>query len=101
MATIVCLRRDEVELGTDLFTKLDIVDGQQRLTTLIILLNAIRRTLDKEKKGQRRLADELSKLLVKPEGDNLLLLQTTTMRAITSLNTCAKELHRNLTMPKY
>ena len=41
MATIVCLRREEVLLGTDLFTKLDIVDGQQRLTTLIILLKAI------------------------------------------------------------
>ena len=76
MATIVCLRRDEVELGTDLFKKLDIVDGQQRLTTLIILLNVIRWTLDKRKRKQRRLAEELAELLVKPEGDNLLLLQT-------------------------
>ena len=79
MATVVCLRRDDVALGTHLFTKLDIVDGQQRLTTLIILLNAIRWTLDKKKKKkkkQKRLAEELAELLVKPEGDNLLLLQT-------------------------
>ena len=49
MATIVCLRQKEVQLGTDLFTKLDIVDGQQRLTTLIILLKAISLALDKKK----------------------------------------------------
>ena len=90
-----------MELGTDLFKKLDIVDGQQRLTTLIILLNVIRWTLDKKKRKQRRLAEELAELLVKPEGDNLLLLQTNTMRAITSLPTCAKVLHRSLTMPKH
>lgn len=76
MATIVCLQRDEVHLGTDLFTKLDIVDGQQRLTTLIILLKVISQALDKKNKEQKKLAKELSNLLVKPEGDNLLLLRT-------------------------
>lgn len=75
MATVVCLRRVSVDLGTNRFYKLDIVDGQQRLTTLIILLKAIHLALDKKKK-QRRLAEELAELLVKPEGDNLLLLQT-------------------------
>ncbi|UOD32925.1 DUF262 domain-containing protein [Massilia violaceinigra] len=41
MAAVVCLRRDRKTLGTDEFHVVDIVDGQQRLTTLIILLRAI------------------------------------------------------------
>lgn len=77
MATVVCLRRGRERLGTNVMTKLDIVDGQQRLTTLIILLNAIRYTLDEtDDEEQRRNAIELKELLVKPVGDNLLLLQT-------------------------
>ena len=77
MATVVCLRLDDrVRLGTDVMTRLDIVDGQQRLTTLIILLNAIRYALDEEDEGEKRSAVELKELLVKPVGDNLLLLQT-------------------------
>lgn len=75
MATVVCLQRKIVPLGTDLFSKLDIVDGQQRITTLIILLKALHLALDVEKRKQRRLAEELAALLVK-EDDNLLLLQT-------------------------
>lgn len=75
MSTIVCLRQDEVQLGTDRFIKLDIVDGQQRLTTLIILLKAISQALDRKDKGQKKLFQELSNLLVKGS-DDLLLLQT-------------------------
>ena len=76
MATVVCLRHGRERLGTDVMTKLDIVDGQQRLTTLIILLNAIRYALDEADDDQKRSAVKLEELLVKPVGDNLLLLQT-------------------------
>src|SRR5205085_10998223 len=42
MAAVVCLRRAKESLGTDEFHVMEVVDGQQRLTTLIILLNAIK-----------------------------------------------------------
>ena len=75
MATVVCLKRGEVELGTDRYAKLDIVDGQQRLTTLIILLNAIRVAIESTDKD-KKIAADLRDMLIKPEGENLLLLQT-------------------------
>lgn len=76
MATVVCRRLGRPRLGADRLTQLDIVDGQQRLTTLVILLNAIRFALSDEDEGAQRDADSLEVLLVKPHGDNLLLLQT-------------------------
>jgi hypothetical protein len=76
MAAVVCLRRKKQVLGTDEFFVMEVVDGQQRLTTLIILLNAIKLELNNEKKTEAKLAVELGNLLVKPEGDELLLLQT-------------------------
>ena len=63
-------------LGTDEFHVMEIVDGQQRLTTLIILLNVIKLRLNPKVKAEKKVADELAELLVKPEGDELLLLQT-------------------------
>ena len=76
MAAVVCLRRDKQTLGTDEFHVLEVVDGQQRLTTLIILLNAIKRLLNRKDKAEAKLKHELTELLVKVEGDELLLLQT-------------------------
>ncbi len=55
---------------------MEVVDGQQRLTTLIILMNTIKRSLSATDKSESNLAKELSELLVKVEGDELLLLQT-------------------------
>ena len=71
MAAVVCLVRGNQRLGADTFQVLEVVDGQQRITTLVILLNAIRNVLDENQK----LRTELGDLLVK-ESDDLLLLQT-------------------------
>ena len=77
MAAIVALRRKKQTLGTDEFDVMEVVDGQQRLTTLIILLNAVQIALaDGKVKSESKLLAELSELLVKVEGDELLLLQT-------------------------
>jgi len=76
MSTVVCLLREKHIFGTDEYQSVDIVDGQQRLTTLIILLNSIKLTLDKKDKREEKLAKELGDLLVKVEGEELLLLQT-------------------------
>lgn len=72
MATIVCHRTKEVKaVGASEYRLFDIVDGQQRLTTLIIILKCIERSLGFESEAGR----ELKKVLVKGD-DNLILLQT-------------------------
>ena len=78
MATIVCLRREtKFPIGTDVFDRLDIVDGQQRMTTIVLLLNAIKLELGQSDKNDvERELQEISELLVKVSSDNLLLLQT-------------------------
>lgn len=76
MATVVCLKRRSVDLGTDIYDQLDIVDGQQRLTTIVLLINAIKLALKSKKRKQKRAKREIGELLVKVDGDNLLLLQT-------------------------
>lgn len=76
MAAVVCLRRGTQILGTDEFHVVDVVDGQQRLTTLIILLRSITLALNRKDKKEAKLAEELGELLVKIEADELLLLQT-------------------------
>ena len=76
MATVVCLRRKTQILGTTEYYIVDVVDGQQRLTTLVILLNAIKIELETGDETTDKLTRELSELLIKSEGDELLLLQT-------------------------
>ena len=76
MATIVCLKTpDKAEVGTKEFQYLDVVDGQQRLTSLILLLKAIGRALAEGNKSEREESEDLDKLMVKGD-ERLILLQT-------------------------
>lgn len=76
MATVVGLRRETRTIVTDKYSVIDIVDGQQRLTTLIILLKAIEKQLDQEFAAEKKVARELTELLVKQDDLSLILLQT-------------------------
>lgn len=76
MAAIVCLRRGKRELGTNEFKILEVVDGQQRLTTIIILLKSIALSLSETNKKDATVRAEIENLLVKRDSDELLLLQT-------------------------
>jgi hypothetical protein len=71
MATIVGLRRKKKRIASDEFLEIEVVDGQQRLTTLTILLKALSKQM---KADEPRRAEEIDSLLVK--GDDLALLVT-------------------------
>ncbi len=76
MATIVGLRREKRRILTDEHQMIEIVDGQQRITTLILLLKAIAVALDRSRPDESRTGIELDETLVKPDNVSLLLLQT-------------------------
>ena len=76
MAAIVGLRRKEETIGTTAHQFIDIVDGQQRITTLILLLKAIAMAIDDSDTPDTRVRDELNHSLIKDDNATLLLLQT-------------------------
>lgn len=78
MATVVCCSKNKIEeFETSIYNILDIVDGQQRITTLIILLKAIRMKLDEQQNPKyRKTIFNLDELLVKDEDNRLILIQT-------------------------
>jgi len=77
MATVVCLKTSEAVLvGSDELIVYEIVDGQQRMTTLIALLKAIELELAKSKNdGLAEAAKVQNELLVRGK-DKMVLLQT-------------------------
>lgn len=77
MATVVALKLAERRrIAADIFSVVDLVDGQQRLTTLIILLKAIELALDPKSNGQGKVQRELHELLVKDDEVSPVLIQT-------------------------
>ena len=76
MATIVGLKRDIQSIVVDEYVVTEVVDGQQRLTTLIVLLKSIEKMLDESQTEQYRLKKYLQDLLVKQDNLSLILLQT-------------------------
>jgi hypothetical protein len=76
MATIVGLGRDTRLIDADEFGVVELVDGQQRVTTLVILLKAIEKALDEDDSAERNILNDLRRLLVKGDDHNLVLLQT-------------------------
>ena len=73
MATLVCLNRGEDrEIGTDSYVSVDVVDGQQRLTTLLILLKAVSKSLRNTHEAE---SDKIEEILTKRDGA-IVLLQT-------------------------
>ncbi len=76
MSTVVCLQtKQKEEVGADEFGIFHVVDGQQRLTTLIILLKALARALSVGNDIEQKESKKLNELLVKENG-RLILLQT-------------------------
>lgn len=76
MATVVALARDNRLIGADEYRTVEIVDGQQRLTTIVILLKAIEKAIDHEDSKQEKVRREIAELLVKDDDHSLVLLQT-------------------------
>ncbi len=76
MSTIVCLNQHESrQVGTDKYEKYYIVDGQQRITTLIIILKALSKALKNGTSEEKEEFTKLESLLVKKD-KRIVLLQT-------------------------
>lgn len=77
MATVVCCSKHKKEQhGTDIYEIFDIVDGQQRVTTLIILLKAIAKKLKTlHDPSFRKEMNRLEELLIKDNDNRLILIQ--------------------------
>ncbi len=76
MSTVVCLQTGEKEyIDADEFDLSYIVDGQQRITTLIILLKALAKVLAKRDTTttETRESSKIDELLVKTDGRHILL----------------------------
>lgn len=76
MATVVALARDKRTIAADEYQAVELVDGQQRITSLVLLLKAIEQALSDSAETERRSKRDLGDLIVKGDEHSLVLLQT-------------------------
>ena len=77
MATVVGMRRErQPTIFGNQYQVVEIVDGQQRITTLILLLKALANALDRHDAIEKQIGEDLDRTLLKPDKTTLLLLQT-------------------------
>ncbi|MBX9936378.1 MAG: DUF262 domain-containing protein, partial [Burkholderiaceae bacterium] len=60
MATLVALEKETREIETNEFKTVELVDGQQRVTTLVILLKAIEKALNPSNPTEQKVKNEIS-----------------------------------------
>ncbi len=76
MATFVCLdTKKKVNIGSESYSLMDVVDGQQRMTTLILLLKAIEKKLNHGTEQEKEEAILLKRML-QPSAGQYIILQT-------------------------
>ena len=100
MATIVGLRRETRKIVTDEYQVVEIVDGQQRITTLVILYKAIAKALDRSDAIERDVGEQIDKTLVKPDEVCPVLLQTNHDTSDCFLNYLSTGEHEQLSTAK-
>ncbi|ADL01349.1 DUF262 domain-containing protein [Brevundimonas subvibrioides] len=76
MATVVALAREKRVIAADELQVVELVDGQQRVTSLVILIKAIEKALGETDGAERKSKRDLQDLLVKGDDHSLVLLQT-------------------------
>tara|TARA_R110000787_G_scaffold284415_1_gene398091 strand:- start:16499 stop:18154 length:1656 start_codon:yes stop_codon:yes gene_type:complete len=75
MATVVARQSDTKIIAGDEFAVVDLIDGQQRITTLVILFKAIAKALENADGENSSIASKLNDLLVKGDNYQAILLQ--------------------------